>query len=37
MPEQRYYNVTVIDPTKGERMFCTEKEALDAGWRKSKI
>lgn len=29
------YNETVIDTTKGERMFCSEQEAKDAGWRKA--
>jgi endonuclease YncB( thermonuclease family) len=37
MPEQRFYNVTIIDPSKGERMFCTEDDAIRAGWRKSKV
>lgn len=36
LPGQRYYNTTVIDPAAGERWFCSEQEALDAGWRKSK-
>ncbi len=34
---QRYYDKTQIDETKGEKYFCTEKEAEDAGWRKSKV
>lgn len=29
------YNVTKIDEARGERWFCTEQEALDAGWRKA--
>lgn len=29
------YNKTVIDESKGEKWFCTEKEATDAGWRKA--
>jgi micrococcal nuclease len=29
------YGQTVIDTTKGERMFCSEQEAKDAGWRKA--
>lgn len=29
------YNQTVIDETTGERWFCTEQEAVDAGWRKA--
>lgn len=36
MPGQYYYNKTVIDESRGERWFCSEEEALDAGWRKSK-
>ena len=30
------YEKTQIDTSKGERWFCTEQEAQDAGWRKSK-
>lgn len=37
VPGQRYYEKTVIDETKGERWFCTEEDAISAGWRKSKI
>lgn len=29
------YKATIIDTSKGERWFCTEKEAKDAGWRKA--
>ncbi len=29
------YTKTVIDESTGEQWFCTEKEALDAGWRKA--
>lgn len=29
------YNQTIIDTTKGERMFCSESEAKIAGWRKA--
>lgn len=36
-PGQKYYDKTVIDESKGERWFCTEEEALNSGWRKSKI
>jgi endonuclease YncB( thermonuclease family) len=35
MPGQAFYDKTEIDESKGERWFCTEKEAIDAGWRKS--
>lgn len=37
MPGQRYYDKTVIDTSKGERYFCTEQDAINAGWRKSKV
>jgi hypothetical protein len=33
LPSDRYYNETQIDMNAGERMFCTEQEARDAGWR----
>lgn len=36
VPGQRHYNDTVIDELKGEAWFCTEEEAVQAGWRKSK-
>jgi hypothetical protein len=36
VPGQRYYNQTVISPSKGERYFCSEWDAWWAGWRKSK-
>ena len=36
VPGQQFYNQTQIDEASGERWFCTEQEALDAGWRKSK-
>ena len=37
MPGQKYYDATKIDTSKGERYFCTEQEAVNAGWRKSKV
>jgi|SRR3989344_3222001 len=37
LPGQRYYDKTVIDESRGERWFCSEEEAQNAGWRKSKI
>lgn len=37
MPGQRYYDRTKINEGAGERWFCTEQEAVDAGWRKSKV
>ena len=35
MPFQQFYPRTKIDESKGERWFCTEQEALEAGWRRS--
>lgn len=32
-PYSRQYDRTVISTAKGERWFCSEREALDAGWR----
>jgi len=32
-PWSRHYNVTSVNLSRGERWFCSEKEALDAGWR----
>ena len=37
VPGQRYYDKTQIDASKGERWFCTEQEAVGAGWRKSRV
>lgn len=37
MPDQEYYKDTRIRYFSGERWFCTEVEAIAAGWRKSKI
>ncbi|OGY08191.1 MAG: hypothetical protein A2700_00330 [Candidatus Blackburnbacteria bacterium RIFCSPHIGHO2_01_FULL_44_64] len=36
-PGQKYYYKTQIDETAGERYFCSEEEAENAGWRKSKV
>jgi len=36
VPGAQNYGRTVISPQKGERWFCTEAEAIAAGWRKSK-
>jgi endonuclease YncB( thermonuclease family) len=36
VPGGYYYDATRIDPSRGERMFCTEAEARAAGWRRSK-
>lgn len=37
VPGGRYYDVTQIDISAGERWFCSESEAVSAGWRKSKL
>lgn len=37
LPGQQYYSKTQIDEFKDEHWFCTEEEALAAGWRKSKV
>jgi hypothetical protein len=34
-PDSQFYDATVIDPSRGERWFCTEKGARDNGWRPS--
>jgi micrococcal nuclease len=36
VPGGEFYEATVIDEATGERWFCTEAEAVAAGWRKSK-
>ena len=35
VPGQHYYNDTIITPAKGERWFCSEAEAIAAGWRRA--
>jgi hypothetical protein len=37
VPGQAYYDETVVDPSEGERWFCTEAEAVANGWRRSKL
>ena len=37
LPGQRYYDVTRINRSKGERWFCSEDQARDAGWRASRV
>lgn len=32
-PGSNNYEQTIIDESRGERWFCSEREALDAGWR----
>ena len=36
LPGQAYYEETQINPARGERWFCTETEAVAAGWRRSR-
>ena len=36
LPGMEYYQSTRIDPTKGERWFCSESEAIANGWRKAR-
>ena len=36
VPGAQHYEETKISEQKGERWFCTETEAVAAGWRKSK-
>jgi len=36
VPGGRWYDRTRIDSSKGERWFCTEEEALAAGWRRAR-
>jgi micrococcal nuclease len=36
VPGGDFYDETVIDESSGERWFCTEADAVSAGWRKSK-
>ncbi len=33
VPGGAFYEQTVIDESAGERWFCTEPEAVAAGWR----
>ena len=35
-PESKYYEATRIDETKGEAWFCSEEDALAAGFRRAK-
>jgi len=37
VPGGDYYDKTVIDESAGERWFCTEQQAVAAGWRRSKV
>jgi endonuclease YncB( thermonuclease family) len=35
LPFQQFYSRTKIDESKGERWFCTEQQAQEAGWRRA--
>mgnify|MGYP001390893306 CR=1 FL=1 len=35
VPGQEFYDETIINPSYGERWFCTEEEAEANGWRKA--
>src|SRR5665811_18883 len=35
LPFQHFYSRTKIDESKGERWFCTEDQAANAGWRRA--
>ena len=35
LPSQYFYRRVKIDERKGERWFCTEQEAREAGWRRA--
>jgi hypothetical protein len=34
LPSSKYYDQASIDPSQGDRWFCTEQEAIANGWRK---
>jgi len=37
LPGQSYYDQTVVKPWRGERWFCSETEAQQTGWRRSRV
>ena len=37
LPGQEYYDETRISRSHGERWFCSEEEAREAGWRRSRV
>lgn len=37
VPGGKFYEKTQIDESRGERYFCSEEEAREAGWRRSKL
>lgn len=36
LPGQQHYDATIIRETQGERWFCSESEAQEAGWRRAR-
>jgi hypothetical protein len=37
LPGQKFYAEANIKPWRGERWFCSEEEARQAGWRRAKV
>jgi len=37
VPGQKYYRETIIRSEYGERWFCSESDAREAGWRRSRV
>jgi hypothetical protein len=37
VPGQQFYSRTTINRLRGERWFCSEEAAREAGWRKAKV
>jgi endonuclease YncB( thermonuclease family) len=35
LPNTQWYSRTVINASKGEKWFCSEKDAIESGWRKA--
>nr|WP_274427319.1 hypothetical protein [Chelativorans sp. YIM 93263] len=35
VPGQRYYSATRVSPIHGERWFCSQADARQAGWRRA--
>ncbi|MEI9430304.1 hypothetical protein O7B34_21630 [Mesorhizobium sp. Cs1299R1N3] len=36
MPGDKFYSATIIRPEYGEKWFCTEYEAVAAGWTRAR-
>ena len=35
LPDTAFYTATIVNPSRGERVFCSEQDAIKAGFRKS--